>query len=385
MPPPSARTFGTARAMLSSNKPWVSGIQALVSRIAVARARTARPNGWLAVPEPAGRGTLARAALLALPLIACGHGFAQTINVMALSAPWTGATTNAAMVATFSEPLWPVNSPLAGNWTLNGVTYSGHAGTPFPNIFVISPSPLAGPALTANGDENIDLVLGPTRTAFAFDAAANHFGAVTVTVYDGTGATIGQAAIPAGTNGFFGCISSVPIARVNFLSVQGAIENSLLDNVRLADACLVVSQQPVGASACALGAATFSVAGAGPGPLTYHWSHGVTPIDLAANPSAATDTLSLTNLTSASAGAYSCVVANACGSVHSSPATLTVNSADFNGDGDEGTDADIEAFFACLGGNCCVTCGSADFNGDGDVGTDADIESFFRVLAGGPC
>ncbi len=30
-------------------------------------------------------------------------------------------------------------------------------------------------------------------------------------------------------------------------------------------------------------------------------------------------------------------------------------------------------------------CGSADFNGDGDLGTDADIEAFFRVLAGGSC
>jgi uncharacterized membrane protein len=60
-------------------------------------------------------------------------------------------------------------------------------------------------------------------------------------------------------------------------------------------------------------------------------------------------------------------------------------SEDFDGDGDVGTDADIEAFFACLAGSCCATCGSADFNGDGDVGTDADIESFFRVLAGGAC
>jgi hypothetical protein len=60
-------------------------------------------------------------------------------------------------------------------------------------------------------------------------------------------------------------------------------------------------------------------------------------------------------------------------------------SADFNNDGDTGTDADIEAYFACLSGNCCDTCGSADFNGDGDVGTDGDIESFFRVLAGGSC
>jgi hypothetical protein len=59
--------------------------------------------------------------------------------------------------------------------------------------------------------------------------------------------------------------------------------------------------------------------------------------------------------------------------------------ADFNGDGDTGTDYDIDAFFSCLAGNCCATCGSADFNGDGDSGTDADIEAFFRVLAGGPC
>jgi probable HAF family extracellular repeat protein len=60
-------------------------------------------------------------------------------------------------------------------------------------------------------------------------------------------------------------------------------------------------------------------------------------------------------------------------------------SADFNADGDSGTDADIEAFFACLAGSCCFPCGTADFNNDGDFGTDADIESFFRVLAGGSC
>ncbi len=59
--------------------------------------------------------------------------------------------------------------------------------------------------------------------------------------------------------------------------------------------------------------------------------------------------------------------------------------ADFNNDGDTDTDADIEAFFACLAGNCCGVCGTSDFNGDGEFGTDADIESFFRVLAGGPC
>ena len=88
---------------------------------------------------------------------------------------------------------------------------------------------------------------------------------------------------------------------------------------------------------------------------------------------------------------FRCLVSNACGSVPSSEFSVTFGTpcgtADFDGDGDTGTDADIEAFFACLAGNCCATCyaGGADFNADGDTGTDADIESFFRVLAGGDC
>ncbi|HYE62177.1 MAG TPA: hypothetical protein VD997_09280 [Phycisphaerales bacterium] len=68
--------------------------------------------------------------------------------------------------------------------------------------------------------------------------------------------------------------------------------------------------------------------------------------------------------------------------------TLTVvqrcGSSDYNADGDYGTDQDIEAFFACLGGTCCEGCHS-DFNYDGDIGTDQDIEAFFRVLGGGGC
>jgi hypothetical protein len=66
---------------------------------------------------------------------------------------------------------------------------------------------------------------------------------------------------------------------------------------------------------------------------------------------------------------------------------VTCGTADFNCDGDVGTDADIESFFACLAGTCpAPPCpNTADFNYDGDVGTDADIEAFFRVLAGGAC
>ena len=65
--------------------------------------------------------------------------------------------------------------------------------------------------------------------------------------------------------------------------------------------------------------------------------------------------------------------------------TLNACLADFNNDGDSRTDTDIEAFFACIAGNCCQSCGSPDYDGDGDSATDADIEAFFRVLAGGSC
>jgi hypothetical protein len=61
--------------------------------------------------------------------------------------------------------------------------------------------------------------------------------------------------------------------------------------------------------------------------------------------------------------------------------------ADFNCDGDVGTDEDIQAFWHCLAGDCppCPCSSTSDFNGDGDPGTDADMEAFFRVLAGNAC
>ena len=86
------------------------------------------------------------------------------------------------------------------------------------------------------------------------------------------------------------------------------------------------------------------------------------------------------------AGNYDVVLTNTCGTSTSQAAVLDLaNPADFDGDGDVGTDADIEAFFRCLAGTCCATCLSIDFNGDGDMGTDFDIHAFFVALGGGGC
>ena len=146
----------------------------------------------------------------------------------------------------------------------------------------------------------------------------------------------------------------------------------------------------MGAAVCVGGALSLSAAATN-GPLSYQWQRdGVDLLDgLDASgclvSGATTGTLTLSNIQPGDRGSYACVASNPCGSAPTAPAAVVVNSADFNGDGDIGTDADIEAFFACLSGVCCATCGTADFNADGDVGTDLDIESFFRVLAGGAC
>jgi hypothetical protein len=158
------------------------------------------------------------------------------------------------------------------------------------------------------------------------------------------------------------------------------------------DTAPVISTDPVPVTTSEGGSAQFSVTASGAN-LTYQWRLNNAPLSEGAPYSGTnTSTLTISPATSSIAGDYSCLVSNNCGSVPSNGAALTVEqtgcgTSDFDGDGDFGTDADIEAFFACLGGNCCATCyvGGADFNADGDIGTDADIESFFRVLGGGNC
>jgi hypothetical protein len=150
-----------------------------------------------------------------------------------------------------------------------------------------------------------------------------------------------------------------------------------------------IDTQPDPQSVAIGGTATFTVAASGTAPLSYQWRKDSLNLTDGGHVSGAlTSTLTITPAAATDTGSYDCIVSNICGPLASSAAALTIGhcgSADFNHDGDLGTDADIRAFFACLGGDCCATCDSADFNGDGDLGTDADIEAFFRVLGGGPC
>lgn len=150
---------------------------------------------------------------------------------------WNAATQNQSLRATFEEPFWPVNQILSGPWSLNGLTYQGFAGAPGPNIYVADySSPFgAGQWLTANGDEDIAITFDLQTRAVAFDAASNALGSASLSVRDGSGAEIGSLYIPVGTVRFVGITSPVSIGEVRFVSTLGALQNTGLDNVRVAD------------------------------------------------------------------------------------------------------------------------------------------------------
>ncbi len=122
-------------------------------------------------------------------------------------------------------------------------------------------------------------------------------------------------------------------------------------------------------------------------PQSFRWRrNGVDLVDNARISGSMTRTLTISPAGFFTGGSYSALVGYGCDAQATPPVTLIIDDpADFNGDGDIGTDADISDFFACLAGNCCANCFSTDLDGDGDTGTDADIESFFRTLAGGDC
>ena len=81
-----------------------------------------------------------------------------------------------------------------------------------------------------------------------------------------------------------------------------------------------ITTQPASQSVPAGATASFTVVASGSAPLSYQWRWNGANIGGATSP-----TLSLTSVTTGQAGAYSCVVTNAIGSITSGIATLTVS------------------------------------------------------------
>lgn len=123
-----------------------------------------------------------------------------------------------------------------------------------------------------------------------------------------------------------------------------------------------IEGQPADVFACLNSPVEFQVDAAGEGPITYQWRKDEIDISTVANPSAATATLQLAQVSTADVAEYSCLVSNGCGDTLTEVADLSMCAADFNCDAnvDFFDYLDFVAAFSMLEEN-------ADFNGDSVV------------------
>jgi hypothetical protein len=149
----------------------------------------------------------------------------------------------------------------------------------------------------------------------------------------------------------------------------------------------------------AVGATAVFTASATPtSGVLFRWKRGGVTLGNGTQPGgsvvsgATSPTLTISNLSSADAGAYTAEAYNFCGTDASDPAMLAVVGAgcdgiDFNNDGVSPDTGDIDDFLSVFGGGSCSTgtCNDIDFNNDGVAPDTTDIDAFLRVFGGGDC
>lgn len=136
-----------------------------------------------------------------------------------------------------------LNTPLPSLSRASG-TYTGLAGTPFPNVFVSAPgftnfgagnNPTTSQILTANGDESFDVVLAAPTTALGMNVFLNDLGDATVTFYDSDDNVLGATTYLAAADNFqfLGLVGDPgeTIARFTFESTLGRRINTGIDNL----------------------------------------------------------------------------------------------------------------------------------------------------------
>jgi hypothetical protein len=150
-----------------------------------------------------------------------------------------------------------------------------------------------------------------------------------------------------------------------------------------------ITNQPASQSTLSGGTATFTVGATGVGTLTYQWQatnniNGFTNLSNGGIISGATNsTLTLTGVTTNNALVYQVIVANANGSVTSSPVTLTVNSATRLIDVDLGTAAGVQSGAAVLGESGDVWNGVAGATATTIVDSSSNLVSGAGLTIGG--
>ena len=139
------------------------------------------------------------------------------------------------------EGFAPKDTPLA-SFVSNGVTYTGLAGAPGPNVWVASPGyPNFGAGvgvtttsiLTTNGDEDFTMDFSMTPFAVGFDVYLNGLGPVRTTITTTVGSFTLTDLRGLDTKEYYGFVSTDPITSIRFTSTLGGLANTGVDNIAI--------------------------------------------------------------------------------------------------------------------------------------------------------
>lgn len=153
-------------------------------------------------------------------------------------------------------------------------------------------------------------------------------------------------------------------------------------------AATTIVQSPAARTVPAGGTATFTVVATGDGVLTYQWQKNQTNLANGGHYAGVTTaTLTVAGVDSADVASYRCVVAGGCGSATSNAATLTLQAAiaDFDGDGDVDLE-DFSRFQTCFNGPNRAPAFACSVDADLDNDADVDLTDFslFQLCFAGP-
>ncbi|MEI7713080.1 MAG: PEP-CTERM sorting domain-containing protein [Rhodospirillales bacterium] len=134
-----------------------------------------------------------------------------------------------------------------GSFSHNGLNFSGLAGVPFPNVYLIPSgdsgyaagisNPVPTTTLAANGDENIVVGFDTPYRAVGLDIYLNGLGPLEVRVYDGA-TLLGTYVFPGAENDktYLGFTNDTAVTGFQFVSSLGASINTAMDNISAAEA-----------------------------------------------------------------------------------------------------------------------------------------------------
>ncbi len=114
--------------------------------------------------------------------------------------------------------------------------------------------------------------------------------------------------VGAGDGDLYDCVVSSPCGSINSLPARLTVQSGVQ-----------IVLQPTGANACPGGTVNLVVGATSTGTLAFQWRKNGSPIGGATG-----STLSLTNVSAGDDGSYDCVVSDACGSMNSSAAVVSV-------------------------------------------------------------